>query len=187
MQKHFAKQDRHLLYILDLAGLRAYSFSGINFSQTCSHLIHTRFPFVPAAGSRLEIGANSDKEKAVRNAWKVLLDHFVDLSAPNTPSNSNEKTAALTASLLLAMGKSLDYDFDEVQIKKGAYYPMGLGYVEQELHALRRGLLDVLSGKRRIPVGVFEDKFPEITSPSPELQVEELPTPEKLAVKKLSG
>jgi hypothetical protein len=64
VKENVAKQDRHLLYILDLAGLRAYSFSGINFSQTCSHLIHTRFPFVPAAGLRLEIALNIDKEKS---------------------------------------------------------------------------------------------------------------------------
>jgi hypothetical protein len=57
-------QDRHLLYLLDLAGLRAYSFSGIILSQTCSHLIHTRLRFVPAAGLRLEISSNCDKEKS---------------------------------------------------------------------------------------------------------------------------
>ena len=127
----------------------------------------------------VEFYGNNDKEKAVRNAWKVLLDHFGDLSAPNIPDNAHEKTATLTTNLLIAMGKCLGYDFDEVQIKKGAYYPMGLGNVEQEQHAVRRGILDVLSGKRRIPVGVFEDAFPEITLRTPELKTEEtkaLPT-----------
>jgi hypothetical protein len=57
-------QDQYLLYLLDLAGLRAYSFSAIIFCQTCSHLIHTRLPFVPAAGLRLEIDFNCDKEKS---------------------------------------------------------------------------------------------------------------------------
>ena len=71
----------------------------------------------------------------------------------------------MTTNLLIAMGKDLGYDFDEVQIKKGAYYPMGLGNVEQEQHALRRGVLDVLQGKRRIPVGVFEETFPPINVP----------------------
>jgi hypothetical protein len=114
----------------------------------------------------VEFDANNEKEKAVRNAWKVLLDHFGDLADPKNQSNSAEKTATLTTNLLLAMGKSLGYDFDEVQIKKGAYYPMGLGNVEQEQHALRRALLNVMSGKARIPVGVFEEKFPEITLPA---------------------
>jgi hypothetical protein len=141
----------------------------------------------------VEFTANS--EKPVRNAWKLLLDHFYDLgqltiSGATIPQSSLDKSATLTASLLLAMGKSLGYgDFDEVQIKKGAYYPMGLGNVEQEQHVLRRLLLEVLAGKRRIPVGVFEDKFPPITV-SPNIEAEKLfeklleePTP----VKKLSG
>lgn len=111
----------------------------------------------------VEFDTKNEKEKAVLNAWKVLLDHLVDLGKPNPPANADDKTATLTTNLLIAMGKCLGYDFDEVQIKKGAYYPMGLGNVEQEQHAVRRGVLDVLLGKRRIPVGIFEDKFPEIT------------------------
>ena len=51
----------------------------------------------------VEFDANSEKEKAVRNAWKVLLDHFGDLSRPKIPANSSEKTAELTAKLLLLM------------------------------------------------------------------------------------
>jgi len=122
----------------------------------------------------VEFDADDEKEKAVRNAWKVLLDHFGELANPKLP-NANEKTATLTTNLLLAMGKSLGYDFDEVQIKKGAYYPMGLGNVEQEQHAVRRGVLDVLQGKRRIPVGIFEDKFAPINVPILEEEPPALP------------
>jgi hypothetical protein len=113
----------------------------------------------------VEFDAKTEKEKAVITAWKVLLDHFGELRAPTLPANANEKTATLTTNLLLAMGKCLGYDFDEVQIKKGAYYPMGLGHVEEEQHAVRRGILDVLQGRRRIPVGIFEDRFPPIIVP----------------------
>ncbi len=124
----------------------------------------------------VEFDSKNEKEKAVLNAWKVLLDHFGELAKPKLPPNADEKTATLTTNLLLAMGKCLGYDFDEVQIKKGAYYPMGLGHVEQEQHAVRRGVLDVLSGKRRIPVGIFEDKFPPINLPV----IEEEPAPKEL-------
>ncbi len=63
----------------------------------------------------------------------------------------------------MAMGRCLGYDFDEVLVKKGSYYPTGLGDVEAEQHAIRRGVLNVLSGRGRIPVGIFEEKFPPIT------------------------
>jgi hypothetical protein len=144
----------------------------------------------------VEFDANTEEEKAVRIAWKVLLDHFVDLGRLNQSGNPIpptvlEKSAPLTTSLLLAMGKCLGYDFDEVQIKKGAYYPVFLGNVEQEQHALRRLFLDVLSGKRRIPVGVFEDRFPEITLPPPEIKAHtpalEEPAAAEPDVKKLPG
>ncbi len=63
-ERRIRSKHQHLLYVLDLTGLRAYSFSGINLSQTCSHLIHRCLPFLPAAGLRLEIGSDSDKKKS---------------------------------------------------------------------------------------------------------------------------
>ena len=113
----------------------------------------------------VEFDGKSANEKAVRDAWKVLLDHFYDLGRPEfkPDASSVEKSAQLKANLLLLMGKCLGYDFDEVQIKKGSYYPTGLGDVQQEQHAIRRGLLNILSGKGRIPVGIFEERFPAIS------------------------
>lgn len=134
----------------------------------------------------VEFDSKNEKEKAVRTAWKVLLDHFGDLAKPPLPENSNEKTATLTTNLLIAMGKSLGYDFDEVEVKKGAYYPMGMGNVEQEQHSVRRGILDVLAGRRRIPVGIFEDKFPPITLPVIEEAADEA-LPKTAEPKKLQG
>ena len=131
----------------------------------------------------VEFNGKNDKEKAVRTAWKVLLDHYYDLTKAKDPGSDTlvEKSTQLRANLLLAMGRCLGYDFDEVLIKKGSYYPTGLGNVEAEQHAIRRGVLNVLSGKSRIPVGVFEDKFPPITLEPLEI---EPPNPE---VRKLSS
>jgi hypothetical protein len=113
----------------------------------------------------VEFNGDNQKEKAVRNAWKVLLDHYVDLTSAKDPDGDTmlEKTTQLRANLLMAMGRCLGYDFDEVLVKKGSYYPTGLGNVEAEQHAIRRGVLNILSGKGRIPVGIFEEKFPPIT------------------------
>jgi hypothetical protein len=113
----------------------------------------------------VEFNSDDEKEKAVRNAWKVLLDHYVDLTNAKDPGSDTlvERGTNLRANLLMAMGRCLGYDFDEVLVKKGSYYATGLGNVEAEQHALRRGLLNVLSGKGRIPVGIFEEKFPPIT------------------------
>lgn len=128
----------------------------------------------------VEFDGDNEKERNVRNAWKELLDLLNNYRS--TP-NAQEKTRELTADLLQAMGTCLGYDFDRVQVKKGAYYPEGLVNTEQEQHAVRRGILDVLQGKRRIPVGIFEDKFPPINLP--DIPAEELPPSEP--PKKLLG
>ena len=93
-----------------------------------------------------------------------MLDHFDNY---RTSVNPEEKSRDLTAELLAAMGKSLGYDFDKVYLKKAAYYPEGLGNVEVEQHALRRELLELLGGKRKLPIAVFEQKFPPLTDEPP--------------------
>ena len=66
----------------------------------------------------VEFDANTEKERAVRNAWKVLLDHFYDLGRSDfKPSEASaEKSVQLKANLLLVMEKALGYEFDEVDI-----------------------------------------------------------------------
>jgi hypothetical protein len=106
----------------------------------------------------VEFDGDNRKEKAIRDAWKVLLDHFSDMPV----QNARERSISLTTNLLLEMGRCLGYDFDEVHVKKGAYYPKHLVDVENEQHTLRRELLELLDGKRKVPIAVFEDKFPDL-------------------------
>ncbi len=109
----------------------------------------------------VEFTANNEKEKAVREAWKELNDLYANYK---TTVNAEDKTNDLVAVLLAAMGKCLGYDFDKVYLKKGGYYPEGLFNVEVEQHSLRRQLLELLdgTGRRKIPVAVFEQKFPDL-------------------------
>ncbi len=69
------------------------------------------------------------------------------------------------------MGARLGYQFDRVYVKKGVYYPEGLGDMEQEQHALRKRLLSLLAGQAKLPVAIFEEKFPPM-SVSPTLPVD---------------
>ncbi len=110
----------------------------------------------------VEFTANNKKEKTVREAWQELFDLF---SNYKTTPNASEEAEKLRARLLSAIGESLGYSFSTVNLRRGAYYPEFLGNVEEEQHALRRAFLDLFQGKRRIPVGVFEESFPAITVP----------------------
>jgi hypothetical protein len=54
------------------------------------------------------------------------------------------------------MGKSLGYDFDKVRIRRGIYVPRGHEDVDLENMVIRRGLAEIIIGKRGLPVSVFE-------------------------------
>jgi hypothetical protein len=112
----------------------------------------------------VEFTANNANEKAVRDAWKELLDVY---GSYNSIQNPFEKVTDQTAIMLAAMGRCLGYDFDKVYLKKGVYYPEFLGDVEKEQHAVRKGILAVLdgSGRVKIPVALFEQRFPDVTPP----------------------
>jgi hypothetical protein len=109
----------------------------------------------------VEFTGNGEKEKTVRDAWKELLDHFDHVAAAANPA---ERSSELMAVLLCAMGKCLGYDFDKVYVKKAAYYPLFAVNVEEEQHTLRKQVLELLDGKgtRKLPVAVFEQKFPDL-------------------------
>ena len=121
--------------------------------------------------------AESKKEKAVRTGWKVLLNH---LDKDKGRPDFGEQSQKLTANLLAAMGACLGNDCDEVYLKQHAYQPIGHGQIEEEQNAIRRLQLQVLQGRRRLPIAVFPDQFAEVTLPPgdiPTLRVNELPKP----------
>lgn len=99
-----------------------------------------------------------------------MLDHYAEWGAKSEQQRKIsddadlDKSNTLLTELLLKMGKSLNYSFDRVVIKKGFYYPEGLVNIEKEQHALRGTVLNLLSGKgAKLPVAVFEQKFGAIS------------------------
>lgn len=124
--------------------------------------------FVQALNS-IDMEFTDEAEKPVRDAWKELLDHYTEWGAkpenrrPEDVESDIKRSTELLAELLVKMGTSLGYPFDRVAVKKGFYYPEGLSSMEQEQHAIRRAVLNLLSGKgAKLPVAVFEQKFQEL-------------------------
>ena len=95
-----------------------------------------------------------------------MLDHFSNFAAVTNPV---ERSVELTAVLLTVMGKCLGYDFDKVYVKKAAYYPKFAVNVEEEQHALRKQVLELLdgTGRRKLPVAFFEQRFPDLIDRPP--------------------
>lgn len=120
-------------------------------------------PFIQAL-NLIDVEFDADDEKGIRDAWRALFELFStqEMAKPENQAKSRD----LTAQLLAVMGKSLNYHFDKDYLEKSAYYPMGRGWIEQQETALRTAQLELLNGTRRLPIGVFEDKFPDINLPA---------------------
>lgn len=130
----------------------------------------------------IDVEFTDPSEKPVRDAWKEAQDHLSDWGKQTAQKKENaksniERADELLSELLVRMGISLGYSFDKVYVKKGWYYPEGLGDVENEQHALRKGLLRIIAGHGAFPVAVFEQKFPplanEVEPPKPAILPEE--------------
>ena len=102
----------------------------------------------------------SAKDKAVRNAWLVSLDFFSQ-PGPTGEDNArmhNEKGVDLLVALLEAIAKTLGYDFNKVQLKRGGYYPRGHADENTARTIIRDNLVKVLTGVQ--PVNMAVVSFP---------------------------
>lgn len=102
------------------------------------------------------------KNEKVKEKWKLLLDNFVnypqDLNEKNYElrlSSCAEKSDALFVDLLFEMAKSLDYKFDEVHLKRNIYVPKGQVDTIKGIEFIRSAFVEVLSGKRPIPIKIL--------------------------------
>lgn len=88
--------------------------------------------------------------KKVTDAWKAYLDHLASFPKEEDETEQKrwgENRVDRLASLLIEMGKSLGYEFDEVHVKKGVYAPEAHSQIENENTLVRRGLIRVLYGE----------------------------------------
>lgn len=100
------------------------------------------------------------RDQNVLDAWKEYHDHLSD--AANMNSMSSEALFAqrdeLFLNLLFAMGRSLGYQFDRVQLKKSWYSPNAHAQYEARMENLVTAATGVLEGRSPIQVvpGDFE-------------------------------
>ncbi len=100
----------------------------------------------------LEFSSNLPAEKKVIDVWKQYLDLLGDKSL--TPERWGEKRIELLVELLYVMGQCLDYNFDKTQIKNATYAPIAHGRIDEEQQAIRTHTLELLQGKRVLPMFV---------------------------------
>ena len=99
-----------------------------------------------------------NQEKKVRDAWAEYLD-FLRISLPiGTPNAQamahNERGIEFLVLLLQALAQALGYEFNQVELKRGAYYPQGHVDEGEARLAIRDGLNRLLSGKQAVKMEV---------------------------------
>jgi hypothetical protein len=72
-----------------------------------------------------------------------------------------DKGDELFTTLLYKMSNALGYDFDEVQLKRDCYRPVAHGNLEQDEHKLRTALIEVMEGRKPLPIRQFEEASAE--------------------------
>lgn len=100
----------------------------------------------------LEFDKRNKKEKEVIEAWKEYLDLLNNTGLPI--EQWGVKRVDLLVELLHKMAKVLDYDFDKTHIKNSSYSPRAHSETEDQQATLRKGLIEVLDGKRHLPMTV---------------------------------
>ncbi|MFN0118200.1 MAG: DUF6680 family protein [Elusimicrobiota bacterium] len=103
----------------------------------------------------LEFDKNEKKERAVLDSWKEYLDHLGQTQIP--VEQWAIKRIDLLVEMLHRMATVLDYDFDKTHIKNSSYSPMAHGAIEEEFRLLRQGAIEILQGKRSLPIHVADD------------------------------
>lgn len=103
------------------------------------------------------------ESKKITEAWKLLLDNFAnypkDTKDPKYQAQLNscmEKSTDLLTDLLYEMGKYLNYKFDKVHLKRGAYIPKGHADYILDQEFIRRAFVGVLLGQVPIPIKIID-------------------------------
>ena len=106
---------------------------------------------------------DTGKQKRVLDHWKEYLDHL-GTDSTKDPSGWSSKGFELLVDLLFEMSVCLGYDFEKLRIKREAYLPQMFADIEAQQHALRRQLLELTdgTGRRKLPVALFEQRFPDL-------------------------
>lgn len=108
----------------------------------------------------IDLEFRSKRHRKVTLAWKTYLDHLGSYPKEGQVLQPRwaEKRIDLLTQLLIEMGGSLGYEFDEVHVKKGIYAPEAHGRLEDENMLIRRGLLNILYGDAALKMDI--ESFP---------------------------
>lgn len=104
----------------------------------------------------IDLEFQGKKYKGVTDSWKTYLDHLSHYPKDDEKQQTiwGERRVDLLAKLLLEMGKSLGYSFDEVHVRRAIYAPEAHAQFDNENWLIRRGLVRLLYGEGHLKMDV---------------------------------
>ena len=102
--------------------------------------------------NQIDLEFDSNREREVIEAWKAYHDLLKDVNIPIEQWES--RRVDLLVDLLHKMAIVLGYDFDKTHIKNSSYAPRAHGDTEMQQTVLRKQLIEVLAGKRSVPISI---------------------------------
>lgn len=110
----------------------------------------------------VEFHGSEKENKEVVYAWRSYLDHLNTPGPADDPLGTwHRRSEELFVSLLFKMATALNYNFDEVLLKKGFYAPKGQGDLKDDQFLIRKGLVALLTRKSGIRMDVDSFPYPE--------------------------
>ena len=94
--------------------------------------------------------------KPVLDTYRDLMRH-INSGTPATEQWHSQHKSYLTK-MLSAMATELGYKIEQLDVLEGGYYPSGWGQTDEQQMAMRLGLLELLTGKRTLPVHVSSEQ-----------------------------
>ena len=97
-----------------------------------------------------------DHEQIIR-AYRAYMDHL-NKALPASSADLNKfinERDDLLFDLIHAIGSTLGYKYDKRDLKKFSYSPQGWQTIESEQQTFRQLVIEVLSGRRPLPVKNF--------------------------------
>ena len=99
----------------------------------------------------MEFGKNKDRK--VREEWNCYRDHLNTVDPAEEPKAWIDRGDERLSKLLLEMARTLNYTrFEELTVRKGCYSPAAHGDIEFDNLMMRRGIVDLLEGKRSLGI-----------------------------------
>ena len=99
----------------------------------------------------LEFNPKKKADAKVLTAWKTYLDTLSDTPKEDAQRAARfEKREDCFVDLIWEIGKHLGFSFDKRAIKRDAYSPIAHGELEDDQRLIRKGIVDLLTGKRAL-------------------------------------